>query len=741
MLSTYANRKLLLIATLCAGPFGAPALGCAGSAQRAAHTTETELALTRVVLYRNGVGYFERSGKVEGDSLRLKVRKDQINDLLKSLAVVDRSSGKVLGVSIPLDPQSWHKLALSALAPGQGRLAEMLDGLRGTLVSVETRDRRVQGRIVMVERMQERQTPMPRGGMDEGEPFEDHKLTLLDGERLEVLRLSDVKSLAIEDGDIVMQLDRHLDASAGEGMFQQVELTLRLSGPTDHDLTLSYVAPAPLWKPTYRIVLDEKSGQALLQAWAVVDNVSGESWDAVQLSLTSGAPIAFRYDLHTPREVERPDLSYSAVDKRAEVALGERTFEESASQGQAAGPAPEPSVSRPEAEMDEYAPAEQSERKDMAKSKRISGAAGGMARPQAAPAPMAPAPPPPPALTMDALRASAATQARAQQVAGQTLFDLPERVTLPDGSATMVALINQPVKGEQVFVYRPGGSGQGYESNPYRVVRFQNDTEFVLEPGPISIYAQGSFVGEGLSEAIGSHELATIPFAVEPSLVVRSRIEGEGDEVRTVKLTRGVLEVESFHRVTTVWSVSGGPSKAARRVLIRHPRRGGDYELVEPSQGVEKLTDAYFVPVTLPAAGKEASVSVVERTPTRTSVSLWDGEAIGLLDTLLSSTSLDPATRTKLEPIVQKRRELGRIDTEIGGKQQQQAELDERVNQTRESLRAIQRDPRAAALRKRLGERLDEFLREADALGRSLVELQSKRLELKIELEDLLQSY
>ena len=102
-------------------------------------------------------------------------------------------------------------------------------------------------------------------------------------------------------------------------------------------------------------------------------------------------------------------------------------------------------------------------------------------------------------MTMDALRSSAAAQARAQQVAGLTRFDLPERVTLPDGSATMVALINQPVKGEQVFVYRPGGSGQGYELNPYRVVRFQNDTDFVLEPGPISIYAGGSFVGEGLS--------------------------------------------------------------------------------------------------------------------------------------------------------------------------------------------------------------------------------------------------
>jgi hypothetical protein len=712
---------------------------CGASQQRAAHTAETELALSRVVLYRNGVGYFERSGDFKGQALHLKVRKDQINDLLKSLAVVDRKAGKVLGVSIPLDPQSWHKLALSALTPGQGRLAQVLDGLRGSRIAVETDERSVEGRIVMVERMQPVQPePEPERGA-EAPAYEDYKLTLLDGERMHVVQLSQVKTLALYDGNLVMQLDRHLDASAGEGMFQQVELTIRLAGEGSHELTLSYVAPAPLWKPTYRIVLDD-GGRALLQAWAVVDNTSGESWNDVQLSLTSGAPIAFQYDLHTPREVERPDLSYSAADKRAAVALGERTYseEEGVAMPQAA-PAPAAAPPPPPESMPELEPAE--EEKATSSGRRVYGKAardmaGAGARPERKPVPA-----PEPALTMEALRSSAAAQARAQRVAGLTRFDLPERVTLPDGSATMVALINQPVRGEQVFVYRPGGSGQGYELNPYRVVRFQNDTDFVLEPGPISIYAGGSFVGEGLSEAIGSHELATIPFAVEPSISVRSQLENESDEVRTVKLSRGVLQVESFHRVATLWTVDAQPSASAQRVLIRHPRRGGDYKLVEPKTDVEELPDAYFVPVTLAPQARQATARVVEQTPTQTSVSIWDASALTLLDTLLATSNLDAETRKKLEPVVQKRREIGRIDTEAAGIEAQQNELNERVNETRESLRAIQRDPRAGDLRKRLGERLDGFLREADALGRKLVELQSKRLELKIELEDLLQSF
>ena len=721
--------------------------GCAGSSVQPGPLTESPLALRRVVLYRNGVGYFERHGKVSGDTLRLKVRKDQINDLLKSLAVVDRSEGKVLGVSIPLDPRALHELALETLTPGQGKLAEILDRLRGTRISVETQWRSASGRIVMVERVL---PAKPNGGGDDdddgGDAFEDYRVSLLDGEQLSVVLLSEIISLTIEDGDVVMQLDRRLDASAGEGMFQQVDLTLRLTGASEHDLALSYVAPAPLWKPTYRIVLDDKKpGQALLQAWAVVDNTSGETWRDVQLSLTSGAPIAFQYDLHTPRDVERPDLSHSAADKRATVALGERSYDEAEKGADAPAMAPPAEAPAPEPEMaEEQDYAADEDRAESKKSERarrdVQGRAGGAAAPsRTAPTAKPAAPPPPPAVSMEALQSSVAAQARAQRVAGLTRFDLTDRVTLPDGSSTMVTIINQPVKGEQVFLYRPGGSGQGYEQNPYRVVRFRNDTDFVLEPGPISIYASGSFVGEGLSEAISSHDTATIPFAVEPTILVRASYEDPSEQIRSVKLVRGVLEVEAYERATTVWSASGPKELTPYRVLIRHPRRGGNYQLVDPPPGVEELPDAYFVPLSVAAGAKEGSVKVTEQTPRRTSISIWDGAAEQLLDTLLAAKDLDAALRAKLQPIVDKRREMGRIDTEINGLQTQQSELNERVNETRESLRAIQRDPRAGPLRAKLGERLDAFLRDADAAGRKIVELQSKRLELKIELEDLLQ--
>jgi len=125
-------------------------------------------------------------------------------------------------------------------------------------------------------------------------------------------------------------------------MFQQVEVEIRLAGAAHHDLVVSYVVAAPMWKPTYRVVLPEVGARtpALLQGWAVVDNTTGEQWERVAMSLTSGAPIAFRYDLHTPRDVPRSDLTEAGVRKQAAVAIGETSYgaANEADAGDASGP-------------------------------------------------------------------------------------------------------------------------------------------------------------------------------------------------------------------------------------------------------------------------------------------------------------------------------------------------------------------------------------------------------------------
>ena len=775
-------RSTRLVAlTLCLA-----AAACSQSSAKYPTTTDETLKLSRVFLYRNGIGYFEREGHVEGDMLRIKVRKDQVNDLLKSLTVVNRKGGQAVSISMPLDPQTWANAALATLAPGRGNLAEVLDALRGTTIKLETSDRNIEGRIVMVEQLNDEPDPSApvRGEQRPQVTQRDHRITLMDGNELNVVRLSKVQAVNFRDRDLSLQIHRSLDASAGEGMFQQVDASIRLTGANSHDLAVSYVVPAPMWKPTYRVVLPkEGKGKALLQGWAVVDNTSGEDWREVRLGLTSGAPIAFRYDLHTPREVDRSDLTETGVRKRAAVAVGETTYKEdpapAIAASAAAAPPPAPmgaSTPSSEAVADDEDDAEREEGSGYGRGAGRTGKAGEKGK-DAKKRPAKPAQPlaqaqargpakrdknggggqgygyefggdkprdaaaaPPPAVDAESLRRSTLAQARAAAVSGLTRFDIEQAVTVPDGASTMVAVINQEVDGEETFLFRPGGAGVGYESNPYRVVRFKNSTPFVLESGPIAIYAGGSFVGEGLSEAVGAGTSATIPFAVETGIMVTSSAKYDGDEMRLLKIVRGVLEVESFSRRTTTWNVKTQTPRAPFTMLVRHSKAGYNYELVGRGKNVEDLPDGYLIPVEVPQGRQEASVTVVEQTPSRFTISIWEHRAVGLLDKLMLATNIAEA-RQKLEPIVKKRQEIGKIDTKIEELKAQRTELDQRANETRNNLNAIQKDAAAAGLRARLTKRLEQFTNDGDRVGREVVELQNKRMEMRIELEDALQNF
>jgi hypothetical protein len=351
-----------------------------------------------------------------------------------------------------------------------------------------------------------------------------------------------------------------------------------------------------------------------------------------------------------------------------------------------------------------------------------------------------PAAEPEPTIDFESLKRSTLAQARATQVSGLTRFDIDSVVTVPDGTSTMVAIVNAAVQAEETFLFKPGGAGTGYEANPYRVVRFKNTTPFVLEPGPIAIYSGGSFVGEGLSETVGAGNSATVPFAVEPGIMVSSTSKQAGDEMRLIRIVHKILEVESFKRKTTTWTAKAQTMKDGYTVLVRHPKAGWNYKLQQKPAGTEELQDAYLVPLAVPAGRRSASVDVVEQTPSKISLSIWDSRAIPLLDNLLVATNIGPAEREKLRPIVQLRAEIGRIDTKIRAMEDQRATLDQRASETRRNLLAIKKDAAAGALRARLSKRLEQFTSEADRLGREIVELQSSRLEKKISLEDMLEN-
>ena len=81
------------------------------------HIAVDGAVLGRVVIYRNGVAFYERHAVVENGRVAVHVPRDRVDDFLKSLTVVDPVTHKPLSVSIPrqeADNGSYLTMTLEA---------------------------------------------------------------------------------------------------------------------------------------------------------------------------------------------------------------------------------------------------------------------------------------------------------------------------------------------------------------------------------------------------------------------------------------------------------------------------------------------------------------------------------------------------------------------------------------------------------------------------------------------------
>ena len=202
-----------------------------------------DLRVTRAVLYQNGIGYFERQGKVEGQSIKLRILPSQIADVLKSLTVVDLGSGRAINVALPVEKtQSRRMASLPRQVRQGGGLMAIARAFRGAQARVKAKGSSGSGRIVGVENLS------PEAG--------DWRLTILrDDGTLQSFELSKVKSLQIKDRTLEVGLRKALDVALDQGSWKPVELVIHLAGKSPHDLLVSYVVEMPTWKPAYRVVL------------------------------------------------------------------------------------------------------------------------------------------------------------------------------------------------------------------------------------------------------------------------------------------------------------------------------------------------------------------------------------------------------------------------------------------------------------------------------------------------------
>ncbi|HYH38882.1 MAG TPA: DUF4139 domain-containing protein [Azospirillum sp.] len=634
---------LVLIAVLLSGPAWAEGL-----------------TLKRVLLSTGGVGYFEHEAAVTGDAeLTLEVRRDQVDDVLKSIVVYDDRGG--VG-TIGLPGEEPLRELFRELPFGPEALQSptaLLNALKGAEVRT-TGSREIAGRLLSVT---EETVALPNGG---GSTVR-HRVTLMTADGLRQVLLEDAESLRLADPALQAQVDSALAATAKHTARDRRSLTIRSTGEGARTVRVGYVVAAPLWKATYRLTLpagEAKAGD--LQGWAVLENMSGTDWTGIDLTVVSGNPVTFRQALYTAYYVNRPEVPVEVLGR-----VLPRPDE---------GAVAMPMAAARGAEMAPPAPM----------------AAAPMAK-------AAPAPTPRPAQPAAAEGTEATTQ---------VLFRYPQPVSAPNGSSLLLPIVARAVPAARLDLYQPGT----HPRHPLAAVRLDNDSGTGLPPGVLTLYERDggtvSYVGDAQLAALPAGEQRLLSVAVDQKVRI-DRAEQPSQTLSRASIVDGVLHLTVTERQTTTYTVAGA-AREPRTVIVEHPRRTG-WTLVEPAGAREATPTAHRLPVEVPA-GATVSLTVVAEQPRQEQIAL-SSLSSDRIAAYAASSELPAALREALGRVATLRAAVAERERRIGAVERERDEVIKDQARLRENLGAL---PPNSDLARRTATKMGDAETQLERLAKDL---------------------
>ncbi|MDR5902253.1 MULTISPECIES: DUF4139 domain-containing protein [Halomonas] len=469
--------------------------------------TAAELPIEAVTLSSGGLAEVQRRASLEGDgTLYLEVPLEQVNDVLKSLMVRD-PAGRLQGLS--LDGLATLEETYRRLPFGPedlGSIARLADSLQGVKVRVSSGGQRLEGLLLGV---------AEHGVEESGRAVQT--LSLLDEEGgVATLRLGDDARLEVLDPALRERLAEAAEVSGRARTDEMRRIAIDLDGEGERDVSLTYVVAAPVWKSTYRLLL-EADNEAHLQAWSVIENASGSDWSDVALTLSSGAPVTLTQRLlerYWPARTEVPVTADSIAPVRPDEGAMEALYGAKAESMMAYGDA---AVSRSAA-----APSAPASRPEVVES------------------------------------ATAAT------------WRLPTSVDLAAGRTLSLPYIDAVVPARRVSLYQP----ERGERHPVAAVRLENTTDAWLPPGLVTVYDAGvGHVGDVNLPGIPAGESRLASFAADRKVRIAASSHPE-ERLERMVIVDGALRITHQSRRVTRYAVEND-AREAREVLIEHPRRSG----------------------------------------------------------------------------------------------------------------------------------------------------------------------
>jgi hypothetical protein len=610
-----------------------------------------DLPVTHVILYKHGIGFFEREGSVPAaEEAKLDFKISEMNDVLKSLIVTNSGGGRITGIRYDSNETLEQQLAKYPFQLGdQQALSAFLDGVKGSRVELKSGDRAVTGTIMSARSIET--------GVDGDKRAVREQVTLLsDTGELANYDLAAFASLRLLDARLEEQLKQYLETLARAKSRDKRSIYIDSTERAARDLHISYIAPAAVWKSSYRLAL--QPAESVLEGWAIVDNTSDDDWTNVKLSVVSGRPISFVSLLDTPRYGRR-----EVAELPEDRAAGPVVYAGSLN----APPAP-PAVAQVPA----------GEGAGMG-----GGVIGGNLEQYSR---LGTGTAPKQFVANQLLTPSYVKQSNVEGASGATLGELFEYqfagpVTIKKNQSAMLPFLKDRVAARKLLIYSERDG-----EHPVNAAEVANDTQKTLDGGPITVYDGGAYAGEALFETVKTGDKRLIGYAVDYGTRVTSAF-GSGDKsIREIHAQNGLLLLRSALLETRTYSIKNVDARA--KTLIVQQEGVHDYSVLSP-QPIERTATAYRFEVKLPANGSQTLKVEQERVLFEQTV-VTDATPNFLL-TIVQNKQLSAAGRQKLEAIVDLKRQVAKAGEDLNATKALIGDLNDDQTRLRQNIDSLNR--------------------------------------------------
>ena len=599
---------------------------------------EVTLDIRRITLYKHGLAHIERAGTFEGHQLNMTFPTEAMDDVLKSLVIIDDSGGLVHGVDVERAEDRDQRLGEEALQLSPERsLLDLLRDLRGHRVEVHRREGgEISGTVIGID-------------IEDDDALKRPLLSVLtESGSVVPLLVSSVEDIRLADET---QADVRRVLRTWRGQDRSRSATVRLS-PGTHQLRVAHLMPAPAWRVSYRLVVE--GDVMLLQGWGLFDNTFDEDLTDVTVTLVAGMPVSFRYRLyegHIPARPEMADESRTMASAVEFAAMAE----------------PVGAFAMADTPM-------------LAARMKMTPFTGGAVR----------------SMSMTNMETATAPAALGEDRGALFAYVVPEPVSAGRGRSVLVPLVSQRVEGRRELLYKSGSAMNGNPPSPIASLRLTNSTGLTLERGPVTVLEHGGYGGEAIVTFSPPGASFVVPYAVELGVRV-----AEERQHRTVVQSlrvqdRYLVLTEDIIATTTYRITSSLPNNVV--VTIEQPQQPG-WSLLDTAKPRETGGGAARWDVTATSYSEVTLViTEVQQQARGENVRGLDGEQ---LRAFLADRRIDQALHDGLGAILQLYGRLDDIDRQRSNNADARSDLHERQAQARANLGALGTTGDEGSLRQR----------------------------------------